>query len=328
MEFHKILEARQSRRAFSDRAVEPGKIGRMIEAARWSPSCANRQPWRFVVVEKGAPGRTALDAALDAGNAWAKNAPVLIVSGARKADAAVVESREYFLHDTGLATMSLLFRGVDQGLLVHPMAGWKEQPLKAALSLPEDFQPIAVVAVGYPGRHEDLDEESRKKDEKPRIRKGAGEIAFAGRFGAPFQGTLPAAPTKVYETDIHLRFGDIDAMGHVNNAVTMTLFETGRVKFFAEVIGAQKVEDISFILAEVNVRYKIPILLQDRVRLRMHITDVARSSFRFLCELFDPRDGRVFTEAETVQVMYDYTAGRSRPVDAEFLEKVREYVGG
>jgi acyl-CoA thioesterase FadM/nitroreductase len=328
MEFQKILTARQSRRAFSDRPVEPGKIERMIEAARWSPSCANRQPWRIVVVEKGVPERLALEEALDPGNAWAKKAPVLIVTGARKADAAVVESREYFLFDTGLATMSLLYRGVDQGLLVHPMAGWKEALVKTALSLPEDFCPVAVVAVGYPGKREDLDDEARKKDEKPRLRKGAGEIAFRGRFGTAFQGTLPAAPAKIFETDVPLRFGDIDAMGHVNNAVTMTLFELGRVKFFAEVLEARKVEDIRFILAEATVRYRIPILLQDRVRLRMFITDIFRSSFRFRCELFDPRDGRVFTEADTVQVMYDYETGRPCPVSSEFLEKVGEYIGG
>ena len=329
MDFSKILAARRSRRAFADRPVEPEKIERMIEAARGSPSSDNRQPWRFVVVEKGAPERPALEETLSRGNAWAKKAPVLIVSGARKEDGSVVENREYYLHDTGLATMSLLYRGVDQGLLVHPMAGWKESPLKAALSMPEDFRPIAVVAVGYPGKQEELDEETRRKDERPRVRKGIGEIAFLGRFGEPVRGTLPSAsPPKAYEADIPLRFADIDAMGYVNNAVTLTLLELGRMRFFFEVFGAGKVEDIPFILAEANVRYRIPILLQDRVRLRMHVTDVSRSSFRFRCELFDPRDGRIFTEAETVQVMYDYGAGRPRPIDAQFLEKIREHVGG
>jgi acyl-CoA thioesterase FadM/nitroreductase len=328
MDFPKILSTRRSRRAFADRPVEPEKIERMIEAARGSPSSDNRQPWRYVVVEKGAPERPALEEALSRGNAWAKKAPVLIVSGARKEDGSVVESREYYLHDTGLATMSLLYRGVDQGLLVHPMAGWKEAPLKAALSLPEDFRPIAVVAVGYPGRQEDLDEETRRKDEMPRVRKEIGEIAFLDRFGEPFHATLPSSPAKAYETDIPLRFSDLDAMGRVNNAVTLTLLELGRMKFFFEVFGTRKIEDIPFILAEANLRYRIPILLQDRVRLRMHVTEVSRSSFRLRCELFDPRDGRVFTEAETVQVMYDYAAGRPRPIDAQFLETIREYVAG
>ena len=328
MEFSRLISSRQSLRAFADRRVEPEKIERMIEAARWSPSCANRQPWRFVIVEAGDPSRHALEESLDAGNAWAKRAPVLIVTGARKADGSSVETRDYFHHDTGLATMSLLYRAVDQGLLAHPMAGWKEDPLRTALSLPEDFLPIAVIAVGYAGRKEDLDGETRKKDERTRVRKNAGEIAFRGRWGEPFRGTLPSSPAKVYETEIPLRFGDIDAMGHVNNAVILTLFELGRVKFFADVLGANGVEDITFILAEANVRYRIPIVLQDRVRLRMHVSDVSRSAFRFRCELFDPRDGRVFAEAETVQVMYDYAARRPRPVDPLFLERIREYIGG
>lgn len=328
MEFDKVITSRRSRRAFAERPVEREKVEWMLEAARWSPSSGNRQPWRFVVVEKGDTARQALEDALSRGNAWARKAPVLIVSGASRADGTVEETREYSHHDTGLATMAMLLRGVDQGLLVHPMAGWKEAPLVAALSLPDDFRPIAVTAVGYAGRHEDLDEETRKKDERPRVRKELGEIAFSGRWGEPFRGTLPAAPARMYETDIPLRFGDIDAMGHVDNAVTLTLFELGRAKFFAEVLGVRRIEEYEFILAEATVRYRLPVLLQDAVRLRMHITDVSRSSFRFRAELFDPRDGRVYTEAETVQVMYDYKTGRTKPIAPEFLEKVKEYVGG
>ena len=328
VDFSRVIAVRQSLRAFSVRPVEPQKIERMIEAARWSPSCANRQPWRFVIVDKESPSRAPLEEALDPGNAWAKRAPVLIVSGARKADGAVVESREYFLHDTGLATMSLIYRAVYQGLLVHPMAGWKEELVKAALRLPDDFRPIAVIAVGYAGKSADVDEETRRKDERSRTRKETGEIAFRGLFGDPLAASLPSAPAKVFETDIPLRFGDIDAMGHVNNAVTMTLFELGRAKFFAGVMGVRRIEDFEFILAEATVRYRLPILLQDHVRARMHITDVTRSSFRFRAQLFDPRDGRVYTEAETVQVMYDYGKGRVKPVPPDFLEKVRDYIGG
>ncbi len=326
MEFRKVIAARRSTRAFADRAVEPEKIERMIEAARWSPSCDNRQPWRYVIVERDAPSRPALEAALAPGNAWAKRAPTLVVAAARRADGSVVESREYYLHDTGLATMSLLYRAVDQGLLAHPMAGWKEDAVRAALAIPGDAVPIAMVAVGYAGRHEDLDEATRRKDEKPRVRKAAGEIAFSGRWGEPFRGALPPAPARVFETDIPLRFGDLDAMGHVNNAVTLTLLELGRLKFHFEVMGLKSVQEIRFILAEAIIRYRIPILLQDTVRLRMTVADVSRSSFRFLCELFDPRDGRVFTEAETVQVMYDYAAGRAVLLSPEDAAVLRQFM--
>jgi YbgC/YbaW family acyl-CoA thioester hydrolase len=327
MEFYRLIAARRSLRAYSPRPVEPAKVERMLEAARWSPSCANRQPWRFVVVAGEASSRAAVEGALDPGNSWARQAPVLIVAGARREDGAVVESREYFLHDTGMALMSLIFRGVDQGLLVHPMAGWKEAPLRDALGLPCDFVPQAVVAVGYPGKPEELAEATRKKDERPRVRKPTGEIAFDQRWGEPYAGTPPSPAAKVYEADLQLRFGDTDAMGHVNNAKIVTYLETGRMRFFADVLGAERVEDIRFILAEVSCRYRIPILLHDRARVRMRITDLSRSAFRFRYEIVDPGDGRVFVEAETVQVMYDYATGRPRPVDDDFLRKARDYIG-
>ncbi|HEX9204454.1 MAG TPA: nitroreductase family protein, partial [Candidatus Deferrimicrobiaceae bacterium] len=252
MEFHRLIAARRSLRAYSPRPVEPEKIERMLDAARWSPSCANRQPWRFVAVRGGTPSRAAVDGALDPGNAWARRAPVLVVAGALRGEGAVVETREYHLPDAGMALMSLLYRGADQGLLVHPMAGWKEAPLRAALGLPDDFSPVAVVAVGYPGRPEELDEATRRKDEKPRARKSLAEIAFAGRWGEPFTGVLRTAPAKLYETDLQIRFGDTDAMGHVNNAKVVTYLELGRVGFFADVVGVERAEDYQFILAEVN----------------------------------------------------------------------------
>jgi acyl-CoA thioester hydrolase len=227
-----------------------------------------------------------------------------------------------------MALMSLLHRGVDLGLLVHPMAGWKEAPLRAALGLPEDFSPPAVVAVGYAGKSDDLDEATRKKDEKLRARKPLGEVAFRSRWGEPIEADLPSAPARAYETELQLRFGDTDAMGHVNNAKVLSYLELGRIRFFADVMGVERVEDIRFILAEVACRYLIPILLHDRVFVRMHITDVHRSSFRIRCDLYDPRDGRVFVEAETVQVMYDYKTGRPAPVDADFLARARDYIGG
>ena len=328
MELSRVIAGRSSGRAYSDRPVEPQKIERLLEAARWAPSAGNRQPWRFVVVTRDAPTRLAVEAALEAGNAWARRAPVLIVTCARRADGAGTEGREYWAHDTGLALMSLLLRAVDLGLQAHPMAGWDEAALRAAVWLPDDVLPLSVTAVGYPGRLDDLDPDARAKDERPRKRKVLGEIAFSGRFGESFEGTLRATPERCFEAEIPIRFRDLDAMGHVNNAVVVTLLEQSRVLIFHAVYGVVETLDFPFILAEIAVRYRLPIKLTDQVQVRMHVTDVARSSFRFRYELRDPRDGRVFVEAESVQVAYDYRAGRPAALTPEFLQKLEPYVGG
>jgi acyl-CoA thioesterase FadM/nitroreductase len=328
MELRRVMATRASRRAFADRAVEREKLERLLEAARWAPSSGNRQPWRIIVVGREAASRGAVEAALSPGNAWAAAAPVLVVLAARPADASQVESRTYHHHDCGLALAHLILSAVDQGLLAHPMAGFREEPLAAALELPPGCAPISVTALGYPGRAETLDAATRLKDEQPRTRSPLAEVAFAGRYGTGFAPALPATPRRVFEAEIPLRFSDLDAMGHVNNAVTITLIETGRLKFFAEVLGARRPEDIDFILAEVSCRYRVPIQLADVVHVRMYVTDVGRSAFRFNCTLFDPRDGRVFVEAETVQVQYDYRTGRPGPLPPELTAKLADFVGG
>jgi YbgC/YbaW family acyl-CoA thioester hydrolase len=328
VELSRAFAARRSSRAFNDRPVEPQKLERLLEAARWAPSASNRQPWRFVVVSRDASTRLAVEAALDPGNAWARRAPLLIVTCARRADGATSEGREYWAHDTGLALMSLVHRAVDLGLVAHPMAGFDEAALRTAVWLPDDVLPWSVTAVGYAGRLEDLDPETRAKEERPRTRKVLGEIAFAERYGELFEGTLRDAPERYFEADVALRFRDIDAMGHVNNAVVVTLLEHSRLMIFNAVFGAVETLDFPFILAEITVRYRTPIKLSDRVQVRMHVTDVARSAFRFRYELRDPGDGRVFVEAESTQVAYDYRAGRAVPLSPSFLAKLEPYVGG
>jgi acyl-CoA thioesterase FadM/nitroreductase len=326
MELARVLAARRSGRAFVDRPVEPAQIERLLEAARWAPSAVNRQPWRFVVVDRDAPTRAGVEAALDAGNAWARRAPLLIVACAQRPDPP--RPRDTSRHDLGLATMSLILRAVDLGLRAHPMGGWAEAPLRQAVALPADFEPVTVVAIGYPGRPEDLDPETRAKDERPRTRRPLGEIASAGRFTTPYPATLRSAPPRYFECDIPLRFRDIDAMGHVNNAVTVTLLEQARVHFFAALFGVRGLDDFPFILAELALRYLRPIRLPDRVQARVHVTEVMRSSYRLHYQLRDPGDGSVFAEGETVQVSYDYQARRPRPHGPELLALLDPYLAG
>lgn len=179
-----IFFRRESKRSFLDKDISEDTLSRIFEIIRWSPSCNNNQPWRFVfVTDKGQRAR--FIEALPRGNRWAAAAPVLIAVCAREADDYTREDDPvaYYQFDSGLATMSLLLGAVQEGLTAHAMAGYDAAKLHESLDIPEDYHVQCVVALGHPGPIEQLDETTRKKDEAPRTRKELSEIIARDRFG-------------------------------------------------------------------------------------------------------------------------------------------------
>lgn len=184
-----LMRRRWSPRAFAEgRPVERDKILRLLEAARWAPSCFNDQPRNFLVFDGSDPG--ALDKArgcLSPGNAWAIKAPVLMISVARETFEYNGAPNRWGQHDTGLATENLLLEAVEQGLAAHPMGGFDAGRARSEFGIPDGFTPMAMIAIGYPyrGKVVDLDEKLRAKELAPRERKPIGAIAFFGGWGRP-----------------------------------------------------------------------------------------------------------------------------------------------
>jgi hypothetical protein len=81
--------------------------------------------------------------------------------------------------------MSLVLQAEHMGLRCHQMAGWEQGPIRAALDIPDDEQPIVVMSIGYEGAIADLDERSREKEMVPRTRKNLRDFAFRDRWGNP-----------------------------------------------------------------------------------------------------------------------------------------------
>lgn len=178
-----IFFRRQSNRAFMDRAIPEEMLTRIYEKVRWSPSCNNNQPWRFVFAFDQKQ-RTRFMECLPAGNQWAAAAPVLIAVCAREADdhTRSDDPIAYYQFDCGLAVMSLLLAATEEGLLTHPMAGYDAARLHAVLEIPAEYHIMCVIALGYPGSIDQLDERDRKKDEAPRTRKGLQDILSTDVF--------------------------------------------------------------------------------------------------------------------------------------------------
>lgn len=132
---------------------------------------------------------------------------------------------------------------------------------------------------------------------------------------------------KIFTIDIDVRFRDLDALGHVNNAVFITYFEEGRIHFSKEVFNVSDPSDFSFIMAHISCDYLKPIKMNDRAVLQMWVRDIGTKSFSFGYKLVDlSNESIVFATGESVQVCYDYKLEKSIPVSEEMKERMSEYL--
>lgn len=182
-----ILQEIQNRRAY--RAVSPALIPqeviqRIIKAGTLAPSCMNKQPWRFLCM-------TSLEAvargskALSKGNAWAAHSGMLIAVLTRKdLDCNLPDGRSYAWFDLGLAVQNILLQSTKEGLIAHPMAGYSPAVLKEEFSIDEDYEVVVMIAVGFPGDEELLDEKKRAAEHAPRERVPLEQVFFENSWRA------------------------------------------------------------------------------------------------------------------------------------------------
>lgn len=180
-----LIRDRRSSVAFAPGPIAPAKLAAAFEAARWAASAFNEQPWRFVVAVR--QDREAFERLLRTlappNQRWAQHAGALVLTVART-DRGGVPNRHAF-HDLGLATAQLVLQAHGSGLHAHIMGGFDAAAVRAALALPDGFEPVAVVALGEPGEPAQLPDELRARETHARQRRALDETVFAGRFGEP-----------------------------------------------------------------------------------------------------------------------------------------------
>ena len=179
---HPLLAGRRSTRAFAATSVEPETLASLMEAARWAPSCMNEQPWTFLLARKANKSDfdRLLGCLLEFNIQWAQHAPVLLLSVAKLAFESTGKPNRHALHDVGQAIANLTFQATALGLVVHQMGGFDVEKSRREFSIPQDSEPVAVAAIGYPGNPAELPDKLRKKDESPRERKPLTSFVFEG----------------------------------------------------------------------------------------------------------------------------------------------------
>nr|WNX93925.1 TdsD1 [uncultured bacterium] len=187
---HDILQPireRWSPRAFDpNRDVSRGDLHRLFEAARWASSSYNEQPWRFVVTgpRTSPEPHAALMASLTTSNqAWAKAAPVLILVAAATTLTKTGEANALAWYDTGQGVAQMIVQATSMGIGVRQMQGFDSVLARAACRVPEAFDPVVVLAIGYAGDPEGLaSEKHRAQEREPRRRRAIAEFVFEGTW--------------------------------------------------------------------------------------------------------------------------------------------------
>jgi acyl-CoA thioester hydrolase len=131
----------------------------------------------------------------------------------------------------------------------------------------------------------------------------------------------------VFESNVDVRFNDIDAMGHVNNAVILTYFEEGRKALFLNKNMVSIPDAFNFILAHIECDYLLPVRLADNLSVRLWVSDIGKKSFSLAYALVDAGDEkRLFAKGSSVQVCYDYQRRRSMPVPEDLRTALGAYL--
>ena len=180
---------RWSPRAFdASKSVNQEQIIALLEAARWAPSCFGDEPWRFIVWYKGtneSAWQQAFNCLAPSNQTWVKAAPVLMLVCANTLFGHNQTPNRWGQYDTGAAAENLCLQASSMGLMVHQMGGFNADKARESFAIPDQYTPMAMLAVGYEGDENNLPDELKTRELAERKRKPLGELFFTNTWGTP-----------------------------------------------------------------------------------------------------------------------------------------------
>jgi acyl-CoA thioester hydrolase len=125
---------------------------------------------------------------------------------------------------------------------------------------------------------------------------------------------------------VEVRFKDIDVGGHAHHSLALVYFEEARAAFWGTVVGRGSLEEVDFILAEARIRYHQRVLYPLRMRVGVGVSKIGKKHFVLEYLALDP-DGIELVSGETTMVMFDYEAGRTKPIPGDVRARLEGALG-
>lgn len=126
-------------------------------------------------------------------------------------------------------------------------------------------------------------------------------------------------------TEVTVRWGDMDALAHVNHATYLRYLETARIVYF-ERVGMGRPgpawHDYGFVIASVGCRYRAPVTYPDTLDVGVRVAAWGRDRVLMEYQVYSRALGRVAAEAETLLVAYDFRSGRTMSIRQEQREAI------
>jgi nitroreductase len=178
------LADRWSPYGFEDRPVAEEDLLSMFEAARWAASSYNEQPWNYLMAAREDSGEFGqlLSCLVEANQAWARTAPVLVLGVVSLRFAKSKMDNRAAVHDLGLASGNLVVEATTRGLSVHQMIGILPDKAREIYQIPEHYEAWTAMAIGYKADPATLPDALKERDLVPRQRKPLNEFVFTGKW--------------------------------------------------------------------------------------------------------------------------------------------------
>ena len=177
-----LILNRWSPRSIMAEELDDDTIMSLFEAARWAPSSYNNQPWRFIYAKRNTKyWNNLFDLLVESNKVWAKNAALLVVVISNKRFEYNGKLSVTHQYDAGAAWENLALEATSRGLVAHGMQGFDYKKARENLNIPDDFDVMAMIAIGKKGLKENLPPNLQEK-ENPNDRKPLNEIIMEGVF--------------------------------------------------------------------------------------------------------------------------------------------------
>jgi nitroreductase len=176
-----IFIKRHSGKNFEVMELTEEQYEALIQSARWTPSSYNDQPWNFIFCDRY-KNPQAYGKVINSiyGQDWVENVQLFVITIVRHNFDYNQEENEWALYDTGAAALSMSLQASEMGLMAHQIGGFDRDEIKQEFNLPDGFEPITIIAIGYEKTAIDSSEE------EPRTRYPKEKNFFSGEWGQQF----------------------------------------------------------------------------------------------------------------------------------------------